>query len=234
MRLLSLEIAQSTPICIVLSAVGGAIEVFATAILAYRDAVERESGVKWSRLASTCALTANVVLQVTSSIIGNLFAPWFGPVSLVGPIFLCAQLLANMIVFGYLLGLESFNKDMRVGTFIVVIGAVMLPIVGPSPQDDQDAEALLSPWYAKTWSWLVVCSMLVSAALLLVLDLTKLKEWTKTGLLLVARATAFTVNLTVSKLVSYFAKQTYCDDAQSPHPNSLTCSLLLTCFADGA
>ena len=197
----SLEVAQSTPICILLSAVGGAIEVFATAILAYKDAVERESGKSWSRAASICALAANVFLQVSSSVIGNLFAPWFGPVSLVGPIFLCAQLVANMIVFGSILGLESFNKDMKVGTYVVVIGVILLPIVGPGVQEDQDVANLLDQWYSYLWSALMVAGMLISAALLLVLNVPALGSVTKMSILLVARATAFTLNLTVSKVM---------------------------------
>jgi MFS family permease len=197
----SIQVVQSTPICIILSAIGGAIEVLATAILAYKDAVECETGRKWSRAASICALAANVFLQVTSSILGNLFAPWFGPVSLVGPIFLCAQLVANMIIFGYILGLESFNKDMKVGTYVVVIGVILLPVVGPAAQEDQDIAALLGHWYSLAWSGVLVFGMLVSLAFLLVLKFSMLRESYRIVLLLVARASAFSVNLTVSKLM---------------------------------
>jgi hypothetical protein len=198
---MTFSIVQSTPVCIILSAVGGAIEVLATAILAYKDAVECETGRKWSRAAYICALAANISLQVTSTTLGNLFAPWFGPVSLVGPIFLCAQLVANMIIFGYILGLESFNKDMKVGTYVVVIGVVVLPVVGPAAQEDQDIAALLGHQYALAWSGVLVVGMLVGLALLLVLKLTMLRESYRIALLLMTRATAFSVNLTVSKLM---------------------------------
>lgn len=199
-----MEIVQSTPICIVLSAVGGAIEVLATAILAFREAHEREFGVPWSRGASTCALAGNVILQITSSMIGSLVAPWYGPVSLVGPVFLCAQLMANMVVMGALLGLEKFNKDMRVGTFVVVTAVVLLPVVGPGAQEYSAtyvSDYLMSQWYTVLWSALMVVGMILAAVLLLALDMTKLGESTRMGLILTARATAFTVNLTVSKIM---------------------------------
>ena len=129
------DIAQSLPICILLSALGGAVEVAATAVLAYREADERRTGTEWRKLAQSLALGCNVALQLVSSIVGNLFATWYGPISIVGPIFLSSQLLANMLVFGWLLGLESFNKDMRIGTYVVVTAVVLLPIVGPTAQD---------------------------------------------------------------------------------------------------
>lgn len=196
-----LSVPQSTPICILLSAVGGAIEVAATAILAYKDAQEHENAKKWSTAASLCALSANVALQVTSSVIGNLFATWFGPVSLVAPMFLCAQLMANMLVFGYLLGLEAFNKDMKVGTYVVLIGVVLLPIVGPDAQGNQDVQVLLGKSYSLLWSALVVFGMFMSALLLGIVNIQQMAERKRIAILLVARATSFTVNLTVSKIM---------------------------------
>jgi len=69
--------------------------VFATAILAYPDAREKQ-GIKVSPVMQRFALTGNVVFQILASLSGNLFATWFGPVSLVGPIFFSAQLVANV------------------------------------------------------------------------------------------------------------------------------------------
>ena len=47
------DIAQSLPICILLSALGGAVEVTATAVLAYREADERRTGKEWRKLAQS-------------------------------------------------------------------------------------------------------------------------------------------------------------------------------------
>ena len=195
-----IQLEQSVPICLALSAAGGAIEVLATAVLAYQDAQKRE-GNKWSRATRYAALAMNLFLQVTSSLVGNLFATWFGPVSLVGPVFLSSQLLANMVVFGIILGLEMFTKDMRVGTYIVVIAVILLPIVGPTAQENQDMAALLEEWYSLLWATIQVVVMTISSILLVLLDVSKLQEWQAILLLLLARATAFTVNLTVSKVM---------------------------------
>ena len=194
-------IAQSVPICLALSAAGGVFEVLATAILAFQDADERQKGSKWSRLARHAALVANMILQLVSSIIGNLFAPWFGPVSLVGPTFLCSQLVTNMFVFGFLLGLESFTKDMRVGTYVVVLAVTLLLAVGPDAQEDQDISFLINHWYSLAWGALLVLCMVVSTTLLRLLDVPKLVEWRKMALLVAARASALSVNLTVSKVM---------------------------------
>uniref|UniRef100_A0A7S4K4L9 Uncharacterized protein n=1 Tax=Odontella aurita TaxID=265563 RepID=A0A7S4K4L9_9STRA len=197
---MAIEVGQSIPICLVLSSVGGIIEVFATAILAYQDAQERQAGERWSTFKARVALAANVTLQVLSSVVGNLFAPWFGPVSIVGPTFLVAQLVANMAVFGSFLGLESFTKDMNVGTYVVVTAAVMLPVVGPAAQDGQDIVDLLITWWAQTWGAFNVFCMSASCVLLVTLDIQKLRESRRIALLLAARASAFTVNLTVSRI----------------------------------
>jgi hypothetical protein len=194
-------VAQSVPICLALSVMGGAVEVLATAVLAFQDADERQKGKNWSLFARRAALAMNVILQLISSLVGNLFATWFGPVSLVGPTFLCSQLVANMFVFGYLLGLESFTKDMRIGTYVVVLAVVLLPTVGPAAQEDQDIMSLVDQWYNLAWGALLVFGMAISTALLLLLDVLKMAEWRRMALLLSARATAFSVNLTFSKVM---------------------------------
>ena len=194
------DIAQSLPFCILLSALGGAIEVAATAVLAHREADERKTGKEWGKVAQLMALGCNVALQLVSSIIGNLFSTWYGPVSIVGPIFLSSQLLANMLVFGWLLGLESFNKDMRIGTYVVVTAVALLPIVGPTAQDSEDLQELLSTLPSVIWTCINVGSMFVGTACLLTIDIANLKQSYRMLLLLIVRATAFTVNLTVSKV----------------------------------
>lgn len=194
-----LVLKQSIPLCIVLSAIGGTFEVFATALLAYPDA-QRQQGRNWSVTKLRAALAGNVLLQITASVFGNLLAPWFGPVSLVGPIFLSAQLLANMIVYGTVLRLERFTKDMRVGTYVVVVASVLLPAVGPEIQEDQNVVELLSRPLSIFWSVSFLFGMTVSSCFLLY-DVKKLRVRYRFAILLVARATAFTVNLTVSKMM---------------------------------
>jgi hypothetical protein len=213
------NVPQNVPICLGLSAMGGIIEVFATALLAVADAQTKE-GIVWTKCWLRLALVGNVVLQVSASMVGNLLAPWFGPVSLVAPTFLAAQLLANMVLYGVVLGLESFTKDMRIGTYVIVIGAVLLPVVGPAAQDDQAAWDLLTRPFSATWSLILVIAMIASATLMTLAlsckGATDPREHKPTYvdmdkrfpnvvhrivILLVARATSFTINLTVSKVM---------------------------------
>jgi len=190
---------QNIPICLGLSAVGGILEVFATALLAYADAKDKV-GLTFSPCRQRLALVGNLVLQILASIVGNLLAPWFGPVSLVGPFFLGAQLLANMVVYGFFLGLEAFSKDMKIGTYVTVVAASLLTAVGPTAQSGQDVLDLMSRLYSLIWSGVLVGGMLVSLIFLPCLSKFK-KDMPKYAVLLVARSTAFTVNLTVSKLM---------------------------------
>jgi hypothetical protein len=91
----------------------GILEVFATAILLYSDAREKQ-GYEVSALTQRLAFIGNVVFQILASLAGNLFATWFGPASLIGPIFFLAQLVANMIIFCFVHPLANcwaWNSD---------------------------------------------------------------------------------------------------------------------------
>lgn len=89
-------------------------QVFATAVLAYPAARILE-GHHWSDWALKGCLALNIVLQIVASLSGNLFATWFGPVSVVAPVFFAAQLLANLVVYWIALGLEAFSHEMQSG-----------------------------------------------------------------------------------------------------------------------
>ena len=90
---------------------------------------------------------------------------------------------------------------MRVATYVVVLAAILLPTVGPEAQEDQDIMSLINQWYDLAWGALLVVGMVASTALLLLLDVSELAEWRKMWLLIAARAAAFSVNLTVSKVM---------------------------------
>lgn len=50
------------------------------------------------------ALAGNLGLQAIGSLFSHLIATWFGPVSVVVPIYYAATLLSNMFIFGIVLG----------------------------------------------------------------------------------------------------------------------------------
>mmetsp|Transcript_25236 Transcript_25236/g.38850 ORF Transcript_25236/g.38850 Transcript_25236/m.38850 type:complete len:529 (+) Transcript_25236:64-1650(+) len=196
------KVPQNIALCVVLSAIGGILEVIATAILAYPDAQAKE-GNKWTDRTLRLCLVGNLFFQILASIIGNLFAPWFGPVSIVGPIFLSAQLVANMVIYGYLLGLECFTKDMKIGTGVIVTAAILLPIVGPTVQEDQEVQKLMQTWYSIIFNILLVAGMCFAGFLLLLKYFNKVglsRQSAILGVLLLARSTSFTINLSYSKV----------------------------------
>ena len=93
----------------------------------------KTGNINWNSLLLIRTFTfLNILLQIVASIVGNLISTWYGPVSIVGPTFLSSQLVANMIIYGYVLGYEYFTKDMKIGTCIIITAALLLPIVGPT------------------------------------------------------------------------------------------------------
>ena len=191
----SLHIEQSLPICCSLAALGGILEVGATAVTAIPSVREKE-GIPMKWWVQWLAIAGNLVLQAVGSLLSHLIATWFGPVSLVVPFFYSATLLINMLVFS-VLG-ERFTKNMRVGTHVIVIAVILLPVVGPNIQEDQDISILFRNWYSIIWFILLLIACAVTGTLL-AFGITKYKMKDRITILLIARATSISVNLTVSR-----------------------------------
>jgi hypothetical protein len=194
-----MEFEQSLPLCCALAAVGGVLEVGATAVTAV-PAVREAEGKEMKPPLRWLALSGNIVLQLTGSIMSHLIATWFGPVSVVVPFFYSSTLLSNMFIFGALLGLEFFTKSMRVGTYVVVVAVILLPVVGPNIQENQDIHELIRHWYAILWSGLLFVTMLVTGFLLSFFDIkVSFSQRQRTLILLAARASSIAINLSVSR-----------------------------------
>lgn len=187
-------------------------------------------GYQWSDKQLKACLAANILLQILASLSGNLFATWFGPVAigesfakllrgkkecfvrppetthctallLVGPIFFAAQLLANLVVFWIVLGLEAFSREMQIGTYVIVVSVILLIVNGPQPQDygDKTFGNLIMEPYALAWACILLGAMLCTGTVLLVFDLHKQLAWFNYLVLLVSRASAFSLNLSTGK-----------------------------------
>lgn len=192
-----MDIPQSLPICCSLAALGGALETAATAVTAI-PAVRAKEGIELSTWKYYMTILGNLVLQGLGSGVGHLVATWFGPVSLVVPFFFSATLLSNMSIVGMLR--EPFTKNMRVGTLVIVLSVVLLPSVGPTPQEDQNIRQLVwNHWYAQIWLLGLMAASAITG-LLLVLDIRRYSSaTTRVIILLVCRASSLAVNLTVSR-----------------------------------
>jgi len=192
---------QSKVLCGATAAIGGILEVFSTAVLAY-PAAKAAEGIFWSQKSLRKALVVNLFFQICASISGNLIATWFGPISIVGPIFFAAQLVANLIIFWVALGLEEFTKQMQIGTYVIAVAVVLLVVVGPDVQGDQVFETLIAKPWAAIWTFMLIVGMFASAIFLTPgkLAVTNIqKQWKRSAILLTARATAFSLMLTTGR-----------------------------------
>jgi len=110
-------------------------------------------------------------------------------------------------MFGVFLGLESFSKEMRVGAYVVVLAAILLPVVGPGVQENQDILALLKTTGAIAWSTILLASLAISSAGLAVSNIRRKRDVASTAqdynmfvFNLVAQTSGAVVGTTVAKM----------------------------------
>ena len=154
-------IEQNLTLCIILSILGGVLQVLSVLVLAYPEHIERSNPhYRTPDFVKNMLYLLNILIQVVTVFV-NIGATIYGPVAIVYPLFVASQLLFNMIVFGFL-GMEEFSKDVQVGTFMVILGSVFLPIVGPTVQQDQDIMVLLASPIAVGWTAILSIGILVT------------------------------------------------------------------------
>jgi len=117
-------------------------------------------------------------------------ATWFGPVALCVPMGLGSMLLLNMFFYGLVAPISHFTKDMRIGTYIIAVAIVLLPVNGPGAQDDQDILALLQKPYAFVWSVAMLVLLFYTTALLFLRDIKKYPSLVATLILITSQGAA--------------------------------------------
>jgi hypothetical protein len=134
-----------------LAVFGGCLQVVAILVLAYPATFrEKHHNELYSEAFEQYLVPCNIFIQLTIGLV-NTVSTWYGPVAMVMPIRVSAQLFFNMLFFGSL-GIEEFPKDVQIGTYIVVSGAFFLPIVGPTVQQGQNAVELLEETSSELWT----------------------------------------------------------------------------------
>eukprot|EP00934_Nitzschia_sp_Nitz4_P007032 Nitzschia sp. Nitz4//scaffold6_size259037//6133//7149//NITZ4_001037-RA/size259037-processed-gene-0.237-mRNA-1//-1//CDS//3329556782//7022//frame0 len=88
---------------------------------------------------------------------------------------------------------------MRVGTHVIVVAVVLLPVVGPNIQEKQDLETLLRHWYSMAWFVLLLFACSIAGTVLAAVDITQYDNLWRLAILLTARTTAISANLSVSR-----------------------------------
>jgi len=183
----------------ILSALGGILNVFATAFLAYPEAQQKTKGKTWSKCSLRTALVLNLVFQLANSGV-NVVASWYGPVSTVIPTTVGSQLIFNMIMFSAILRLEPIGKDARVGTYITLVAVILLPVVGPGVQQHQDIFALLQQTFSIVWGSILAFAMVVSAIGLLCSTKMNIPEHYSFLFNLITQSTCGVLGATLSKM----------------------------------
>ena len=136
------------------------MQVVAILALAYPEFQKTVNNAKYSDRIEKLFVPMNILFQLISGLL-NTISTWYGPISIIIPINVSSQLLSNMFFFG-MLGIEKFPKDVRVGTFIVASGALILPLVGPTAQEGQDVVQLFEHLPAELWTAILVISTAIT------------------------------------------------------------------------
>jgi len=188
-----------------LAALGGCLQVLAILILAYPEFQKTQHNIKYSERFEQILVPLNILCQIAVGLV-NTVSTWYGPVSIVIPIRVSAQLIFNMLFFGKL-GIENFPKDVRVGTYIVVSGALILPIVGPTAQQGQNVVELLEQPLSEFWTMILFSLTAVSGFYCMRFIATKsngkkkLEHPYKFVILLTARVTSAVLSTSISKFL---------------------------------
>lgn len=157
---------QSIPLCLFYSYISGLLDVLATSAAAYPGYAEKH-GKKWPKQpwVPMAATVANIGLRLIG-MLGTTIATFYGPVSIATPTSQAAILVSNMIIFGALMKAEKFTKPIRLGTYIIALAAILLPVVGADLQQNEHILKNLSYPGAATLSAILVASMCVTSYLI--------------------------------------------------------------------
>jgi hypothetical protein len=153
-------IEQDMTLSTLLAVAGGLLQVLSVFIVAYPEHCQNESNKKIHPIIYKMILPLNIIAQALAGLC-NTAAALFGPVSCVVPIAIASQLVWNIIVFDCLAKIENFDKSARVGAVIIALGAFMIPIVGPKPQN-QNVLDLLEATSAVLWTFVLLAVMFIS------------------------------------------------------------------------
>ena len=95
---------------------------------------------------------------------------------------------------------------------MIVIAVILLIVNGPGTQDysDESFETFISRTYASIWAILLMIGMIITGLWMFIFDLHKQKrQYIRFGVLLVARSTAFSINLTTGKALIMAQSRTW-------------------------
>jgi hypothetical protein len=189
---------QSIPLAILLSSLNGLFCVLANFALSYPDYLAKKGKKPFAGYKHSYGVWTNFMFQNLSEV-GSV-ATWFGPVSLCVPVGLGSMLLLNMLFYGLLVPINHFTKDMRVGTYVIAVAIVLLPVDGPGAQDNQDIISLLMKPYALGWTIFILGVLFYTSFLLFFKDLKSYPSLKASLILIISQGAAVVVYNTAAKM----------------------------------
>lgn len=188
---------QSIVLCMIFAVLAGVADVLSAVAIAIPEE-QALKDIKWSKWGLRFMLFLNLLFQLFQTITAAA-ATFFGPISIALPTQNAANLTANLVIFGGILKHERVTKDSFVGTYIVVATTVLLVVVGPQAQDDQDVERLVKEPWAAAWLLMVALGVLLSGIWIVVVDIKSLNRGAAVGLFLVLFITTEILSNSASK-----------------------------------
>ena len=157
-----LDVEPSMPLCIALSAFGGFLEVSSTMCLAYPE-YRAKMGKEYTKCEQRLHMILNLSLMAVASV-AYIVGSFYGPVALSVPTVMVSKLLFNLLIIGFVLRMDTFSKNQKVGTYCIACAILTLPSIGPSDQPDLvPSEAILEVpaiiWSAVLFGGAILCTI---------------------------------------------------------------------------
>ena len=157
-----LDVDPSMPMCIALSAFGGFLEVSSTMCLAYPE-YRAKMGKEYSKCEQRLHMILNLSLMAIASV-AYIVGSFYGPVALSVPTVMVSKLMFNLLIIGFVLRMDEFSKNQKVGTYCIACAILTLPSIGPSDQPDLvPSEAILEVpaiiWSAVLFGGAILCTI---------------------------------------------------------------------------
>tara|TARA_B100000795_G_scaffold206830_1_gene160276 strand:+ start:589 stop:1227 length:639 start_codon:yes stop_codon:yes gene_type:complete len=192
------DVDPSLPLCIALSAFGGFLEVSSTMCLAYPE-YKAKLGKVYTKCEQRLHMAVNLSLMAIASV-AYIVGSFYGPVALSVPTVMVSKLLFNLVIIGFVLRMDTFSKNQKVGTYCIACAILTLPSIGPKDQADLVPVEIIMELPAITWS-----AMLFSCAIACCFGMVALKrravpppEWVSMCVYVTAQVTSAVIGTSVT------------------------------------
>lgn len=128
--------STNVPLALLFTVLGSSTLVLSTAVIAVPFRWEESGEKKYTRKFWLIIQTISVLLQFPLEWALSLVASFWGPTSIIVPVYETSYLLVNLVVFSWILKLEKNNKNTMIGTFLMVVSIAQLVFVGPIAADE--------------------------------------------------------------------------------------------------